>query len=77
MILFVAIWSVSRVVVLAVVVLQFFWVLLAGEANPRLSEFGQSLATYTYQIVCYLTFTTEEHPFPFADWPIGPPRADD
>jgi hypothetical protein len=35
---------------------------------------GQALATYTYQIIRYLTFNTEERPFPFdSDWPAGPP----
>jgi hypothetical protein len=73
MILFLALWSISRVIVFAVVVLQFFWVLIGGETNSRLAELGQSLATYSYQIVQYLTFNTEEQPFPFSDWPNGPP----
>ena len=70
---FLALWGLSRVVVLAVVVLQFLWVLIRSETNAQLTVFGQSLATYTYQIVLYLTFSTEERPFPFADWPTGPP----
>jgi hypothetical protein len=62
------------VVVSAVVLLQFSWVLLSGETNKSLENFGQSLATYTYQIVRYLTFNTEQRPFPFdLDWPVGPP----
>ena len=73
MILFVALWSISRIVVLAVVVLQFFWVLLSGQTNARLTAFGLSLATYSYQIIMYLTYNTEEQPFPFSDWPAGPP----
>lgn len=73
MIFFGALWAISRVVVLAVVVLQFFWLLITGETNARLGELGRSLATYTYQIVMYLTFNSEEHPFPFSDWPSGPP----
>lgn len=73
MILFLALWSISRVVVFAVVVVQFFWVLIAGETNNRLGELGHSLATYSYQLVMYLTFNTEEQPFPFSDWPSGPP----
>ncbi|MGB5259977.1 MAG: DUF4389 domain-containing protein [Gammaproteobacteria bacterium] len=32
------------------------------------------MATYTYQIINYLTFNTEDRPFPFdLDWPAGPP----
>ena len=73
MILFMALWSISRFIVLAVVVLQFFWVLFTGDANQRLLAFGESLATYSYQIISYLTYNTEEQPFPFSDWPEGPP----
>jgi len=74
MILFVAIWSVSRLVVIAVVILQFFIVLFTGETNRRLGELGQGLATYSYQLVAYLTFVTEKQPFPFDDWPSSPPQ---
>jgi hypothetical protein len=74
MILFTAIWSVSRLVVAAVVAIQFFIVLFTGASNSRLRTFGQSLATYSYLLVAYLTFVTEEQPFPFNDWPTGPPK---
>jgi hypothetical protein len=67
-------YSVSRLVVGVVVLLQFFWVLFTRETNKPLETLGLSLATYTYQIICYLTFNTEERPFPFdLDWPAGPP----
>lgn len=63
-------YSVSRVVVTAVIVFQFFWVLFTGENNAKLQNFGVSLADYTYQIILYLTFNTEERPFPFdLEWP--------
>jgi len=75
MILFLALWSISRIVVFAVVVLQFFWVLLSGQTNARLTAFGMSLATYSFQIIVYLTYNSEEQPFPFADWPSEPPGA--
>jgi hypothetical protein len=68
-------YAVSRVVVSVVVLLQFFWVLLTAETNKPLEALGLSLATYTYQIIRYLTFNTEERPFPFdLDWPVGPPE---
>jgi len=58
-----------------VVVLQFFWLLFSGHTNKKLEHLGQALATYTYQIIRYLTYNTEERPYPFdADWPTGPPR---
>jgi hypothetical protein len=74
MLVMVVLYSVSRVVVSVVVLLQFFWVLFTAETNKPLEKLGQSLATYTYQIIRYLTFNTEERPFPFdIDWPVGPP----
>lgn len=70
-------WGVSRVVTAAVVVIQFLWVLITGQPNAQLLQFGQGLATYSYEIVLYLTFNTEERPFPFTDWRQGPPPPDD
>jgi hypothetical protein len=46
------------------------YVLITGSPNVPLIAFGKSLATYTYQIVLYLTFNSDVRPFPFdADWP--------
>jgi len=74
MLVVVLLYGVSRVVMGAVVVLQFFWLLFTGDTNTRLRNLGQALATYTYQIILYLTFNSEQRPFPFdAEWPAGPP----
>src|SRR5690606_32224640 len=48
MLVFVFIYGLTRLVLGAVVVLQFFWVLFTAETNPRLKTLGASLATYTY-----------------------------
>ena len=67
--------EVTRIVIAVVVILQFLHVLFAGETNPRLKDFGNSLASYTQQMVSYLTFNTEVRPFPFdAGWPSGAAR---
>lgn len=52
-------------------VIQFVIVLLNDDANPRLAAFGRSMGIYFRQIVCFLTFETEEIPFPFSEWPEG------
>ncbi|MGH8223237.1 MAG: DUF4389 domain-containing protein [Woeseiaceae bacterium] len=63
-------YAISRIVVAAVVVVQFFWLLFKGETNERLLGLGQSLANYTYEIVRYLTFNSDVRPFPIdSDWP--------
>jgi hypothetical protein len=74
MIAFVAIYMVTRIVFGAVVVFQFLWFLFTAETNKQLTQLGQSLATYTYQIMRYLSFNSEDKPFPFnAEWPTGSP----
>ena len=72
--IFVALYMITRIVFGAVVVFQFLWVLFTAETNKQLTELGQSLATYTYQIMRYLSFNSEDKPFPFsAEWPKGAP----
>lgn len=69
MLVFAVIYSVAEVVLTAVVVLQFLFVLFTGEKNDRLLSLGASLSTYAYQVFRYLTYNSEQRPFPFADWP--------
>jgi hypothetical protein len=53
-----------------IVVLGFFWVLFTGEANRELRQIGQAIASYMYEIVRYLTFNSDDKPFPFGNaWP--------
>ena len=55
-----------------VVVLGFVMVLFTGEVNRELRDVGQSLATYIYENIRYLTFNTDERPFPFGrSWPAA------
>lgn len=63
--------QVSGTVICIVTVIQFVMVLLGGTPNERLLAFGRSLGSYVQQIVNFLTFATEELPFPFSDWPAG------
>jgi hypothetical protein len=72
MILFGIIYSVAEVVLVAVIVIQFLFVLFSSDKNERLLHFGKELSTFIYQVFLYLTFNTEEKPFPFADWPKEP-----
>ena len=73
MLLFALCYSVAELVMFAIVVLQFLLQLFAGKTNPRLLTLGQSIATYMYQIIQFLTFNSEYHPYPFAAWPKGGP----
>jgi len=55
-----------------VVILGFLWLLFTGEVNQQIRQVGQSIAAYVYEIIRYLTFNTEQRPFPMGgDWPSG------
>lgn len=64
-------WQVCGTILLVVAIIQFAVALLTGTPNARLATFGRSLARYTRQVVDFLTFATEDIPFPFNDWPAG------
>ena len=67
MFVFYVIGTVTTAVLSVVVVLGFFWVLFTGEKNAQLQQVGQVIAAYLCDIVRYLTFNTEEKPFPFGN----------
>ena len=65
-------WSIAAFVTGAVIIVNFFYVLFTGKTNNKLTEFGQSLAIYLYQVARFMTFNTETRPFPIdEDWPAG------
>ncbi len=61
--------GVTTFVASVVIVLGFFWVLFTGETNVQLKQAGKSIAAYIYQIISYLTYNSDEKPFPFGEWP--------
>lgn len=68
MLVFALIMALAEFVLAAVVIVQFFTVLLSGERNEKLLGFGADLSLFVYDIWRYLSFITEEQPFPFGEW---------
>ena len=59
----------ARVVVLIIAAVQFLLVLLAGSGNHNLRRLGDSIARWTQQTYLFLSFASEQKPYPFQDWP--------
>ena len=76
MIVFIIAFQVVEAVLTAVVVVQFLAKLFSRKPIERASVLGQNLASYVYQIVLFLTFRSDDTPWPFAPWPDGPPSAE-
>ena len=52
-----------------IILYQFTSVLISGKLNAILLRFGKTLSLYMHHVLLYLTYNTDERPFPFIHWP--------
>lgn len=71
MLLFGLAYQITELLIALGVILQLFFVGLTGEKNLFLQQSAANLTVYSYQLYRYLTFNSEQKPFPFARWPEG------
>ena len=69
MILMAIAFHISGTLLALVAVIQFVLALFSQMPNARLVAFSQSLGLYLSQIADFVSFGTEEVPFPFNAWP--------
>ncbi len=62
-------YSIAKFVLFATVVLQVLFTLFTGSNNEPLKATGKSLTDYIYEVFMFLTFNSENRPFPFKAWP--------
>ncbi len=70
-ILFAFIGWVSLWVFTFVVLIQFGFLLITGQVNKNLKGFNQEVGLFLYDMIKYLSFQTNQKPFPFRDWPYS------
>ena len=73
MLVFALLLMAGRLVISIIVVVQFALVLVTGIDNENLRNLGQGLGKWIYQAFMFLTFNSEEKPFPFDEWPTIDP----
>ena len=52
-------------------IIQFVLAVVSDAPNAQVIAFGRSLGMYLSQIASFVSFATEEAPFPFSAWPSG------
>lgn len=72
-IFFIFVYGFSKFLIFAVMLFQLVTLVITGKTNEQLLRFSQNLSTYIYQITIFLTFVSEQQPFPFSAWPNGAP----
>ena len=73
MLVFTLLLMAGRLVISIIVVVQFALVLVTGHDNENLRNLGQGLGKWISQAFMFLTFNSEEKPFPFDEWPTIDP----
>ncbi|USG61831.1 DUF4389 domain-containing protein [Sneathiella marina] len=71
-ILFAITYRIASIVLFAITIIQFLKALFTGSPFPQLQSFGGSLAEYNKQVVEFLSYQSEEKPFPVGPWPEQP-----
>lgn len=61
----------APLLIFLITVFQFIFTLFTNSPNINLLKFSKGLCEYFYHIMNYLTYNTEEKPFPFSKWPEG------
>lgn len=56
-----------------VTLVQWGFLLLTGQVNDNLKGFHVEVGRYITQVMRYLTFESDDKPFPFSSWPHHPP----
>ena len=71
MLLFAVLLQVSIAIMWVLVALQFLFALITGADNDKLRVFGASLSRYIHDSLRFLSYNSEDKPFPFSDWPAA------
>ncbi|WP_281246243.1 DUF4389 domain-containing protein [Nitrosomonas marina] len=71
MLFFTVIYSISKFLIIGVMLFQFGTILMTEKPNEQILKFSNGLSAYIYQIIQFLSFNSEQRPFPFSKWPNG------
>ena len=69
MLMFAIINNIIQMVSWGIAFFQWLITVFMGAPNARLLTFSQSLARYSFQILGFLMYNSEDKPFPMSDWP--------
>ena len=62
-------YQLASTVLFLTALVQFVFALVSDAPNQRLAAFGQSVGRFQGQVANFVSFSSEDLPFPFSDWP--------
>jgi len=69
MVMYCIIFYIAWFILIAIGILQLLSNIIFKNPNNNLTTFGLSLSIYIQQIVRFVTYNTEDKPFPLDSWP--------
>ena len=63
------VFEIVEAIVFVTAVVQFILRVATGHPNERLRGFGAGMARYLREVVAFLTYDSDEIPYPFGPWP--------
>lgn len=72
MLIFALLLHLAGLVMWVLCTLQFLFSLFTGKDNDNLRSLGASIAVFVHQALDFVSYNTEQKPFPFASWPQDP-----
>lgn len=71
MLVFALLFELGKSVMAVGALFQFVWMLVKGERNRPIADFGADLGAWLGQVARFLTGASEDKPFPCAPWKAG------
>jgi hypothetical protein len=68
MLLFAIAFSIGQIVLNAMAVVQFVWLLVTRERNEYLAHFGASLSNWFAEVARFQSGASDDKPFPWRPW---------
>ena len=71
MLLFLVLAEIAVSIMTLLILVQFVYRLLVGRLQAEVYAFTSSLSKFIWQTYQFLSYQTEQKPFPFSDWPAA------
>mgnify|MGYP002750371072 CR=1 FL=1 len=68
-ILYLIVFEIIKLIIQIIVLFQYIFLFITLDYNKPVRNFSNKIATYTYDVIHYLTLNKNQRPFPFNDFP--------
>ncbi len=68
-VLFSIFYQMAATLLILIITFQFVNKLVTGDTNKQFRHLSRSIASYIYQVFQFMSFNSNDIPYPFSDWP--------